>query len=200
MRHRAKGRQLSRTSSHRRALLQQHGDQPVPARPDRHHRGQGQGAAAVRREADHPGAPGRPARPPAGRAAGSRSASAVARSSARSALASPRGPAATPASSSWATAPATARTSPGSSCSPSEAGARGSRKRRKGTLGSPFFRSAASPARQTGGGRAQAAFLIRLLLRHCVHTRTRAGRAVHQDAHGLEIRDTSGAWSGCWRG
>ena len=66
MRHRAKGRQLSRTSSHRRALLNNMATSLFEHGRVDHDRGQGQGAPAVRREAHHPGAPGRPARAPAG--------------------------------------------------------------------------------------------------------------------------------------
>ena len=68
MRHRAKGRQLSRTSSHRRALLNN-----MAASLFEHGRiitteAKAKELRPVRREADHAGAAGRPARPPAGRA------------------------------------------------------------------------------------------------------------------------------------
>ena len=120
MRHRAKGRQLSPHVEQKRALLRNMATSLFEHGRVDHHRGQGQGAAAVRREAHHPGAPRRPARAPAGRAGRSRSARRCAGCSARSARGSPRGPAATPASSRPATARATARRWRASSCSPSD--------------------------------------------------------------------------------
>ena len=138
MRHRAKGRQLSPHLEPPAGDAQQHGHEPVRARPGGHHRGQGQGAAAVRREADHPGAAGRPARAPAGASGGSRTGRPCRGCSARSVRASPRGPAATPASSSSATARATGPTSPGSSCCPSDRPSPALRQA-KGDPGVPFF-------------------------------------------------------------
>src|SRR5947209_7309534 len=45
------------------------GDGPDPPRADHHDRGQGEGVAALHREADHPGEEGDAARPEAGRRA-----------------------------------------------------------------------------------------------------------------------------------
>ncbi len=117
----AKGRQLSRTSEHRRALLEQHGHQSVPARQGGHHRSQGQGAAALRGEAHHARPARRPPRPPAGRPARSRTATSLARLFTELGPRFAAVPAATPASSSWVIAPETAPMSPGSSCCQSEA-------------------------------------------------------------------------------
>ena len=58
MRHRKAGRQLRRTSEQRLALAAQPRDLADRARRDRDDGGQGEGAAAVRREADHQGRSG----------------------------------------------------------------------------------------------------------------------------------------------
>ena len=175
----------------------QPGHHPVRARRDRDDRGEGQGAAALRREADHQGAPRRPARAPAGRAAhqGSRRRRpALQRDRAR---ASPRVPAATRASSRSGTARATARRWRASSCSPSDR--RADSERRRGPAGPLFLRHAggpmASPRRRRSGG-----------LRHLVRLDAPGAdpdaprRAVHQRAHASAGSDTSGGSSGCWRG
>ena len=60
MRHRKAGRQLRRTSEQKLALMRNLATVAHRARRDRDDRGEGQGAAPVRREADHQGA--RPAR------------------------------------------------------------------------------------------------------------------------------------------
>ena len=66
MRHLKAGRKLGRNAAHRLALYPQPGAGADPARADHHDRGEGQGGAAVRREADHAGQEGHAARPPAG--------------------------------------------------------------------------------------------------------------------------------------
>ena len=68
MRHRAKGRAAVAHGHARRALLRNMALLAVRARRDQHHRRQGEGAAAVRREARDARAPRRPACHPSGRA------------------------------------------------------------------------------------------------------------------------------------
>ena len=64
MRHRKAGRQLRRTSEQKLALMRNLAHVAHRARRDRDDRGEGQGAAAVRREADHQGAHRHAARAP----------------------------------------------------------------------------------------------------------------------------------------
>ena len=58
MRHRKAGRQLRRTSEQKLALMRNLAHVAHRARRDRDDRGEGEGAASVRREADHEGATG----------------------------------------------------------------------------------------------------------------------------------------------
>ncbi len=140
MRHRAKGRQLSRTSTPPAGDAQQHGDEPVRARPDRSPPRPRPRSCGPSPRSSSPWRAGvictravwseRRIKEP--RHAG-------ASSSPRSARGSPRGPAGTPGSSSSATGPATARTSPGSSCSPSDRRLRAARRKEKGDPSGPLF-------------------------------------------------------------
>ena len=67
MRHRKAGRQLRRTSEQKLALMRNLATSLIEQRRDRDDRGEGEGASSVRREADHQGAHGHAARPPARR-------------------------------------------------------------------------------------------------------------------------------------
>ena len=119
MRHRAKGRQLCRTSSHRRALLNnmatslfEHGRVITTEAKAKELRPFAEKLITLARRGDlH-------ARRLVERKIKSRET--LARLFSEIGPRFARGPAATPGSSSWATATATARTSPGSSCSPSD--------------------------------------------------------------------------------
>ena len=55
MRHRKAGRKLGRNATHRLALMRNLTRCPRAARTHHHHGREGQGTAAIRREADHPG-------------------------------------------------------------------------------------------------------------------------------------------------
>src|SRR5690349_3831847 len=119
MRHRAKGRQLSRTSSHRRALLNnmatslfEHGRVVTTEAKAKELRPFAEKLITLARRGDlH-------ARRLVERKIKSRET--LSRLFSEIGHGSRRGPAATPASSSWATATVTARMSPASSCSPSD--------------------------------------------------------------------------------
>ena len=139
MRHAVRGRKLGRTSSHREALFRNQLQSLVDHGADRHHPAQGQGAAADRREGDHPRQARHRCTTAAGCCAGCSSAIWSRSCSTTSRRASRSGRAATCGSSSWDPVRVTAprwRCSSWSSASPSAA-AEPSRRGEEGQEGRP---------------------------------------------------------------
>ena len=104
-----KGPRFGKDPAHQRLLHGEPRRAPLRGRGHRHDRGEGEGAAAVRREADHAGQEGRRPRPPPGRSRRSTTRTSPTSSSPRSRRATSSGPAGTCAFSSSARARATTR-------------------------------------------------------------------------------------------